>query len=231
MRSPATIHRIPSMLSSRIISRRTALLALLALLPLAAQAQPLRRPPPTPNADVIQHRGFTMRIATPVPDRAALETAMKHQLDIVADCGAKPEILALWRTIPLAVVTGGSEPGGNFKPGRGADIYSVLPPPDNPVVLHELIHALHYRYLPQSNNNPDIERFYRIAVDNALYPQGAYVLKNRNEFFAMTGSLYLWGKIARPPNDRATLFAKQPRYYEWLGELFGVKKKPQDAEG
>jgi hypothetical protein len=214
------------MLSSPI-SRRTALLSLLPLA--AAQAQPLRRPPPTPIAGVIQHRGFTMRIATPVPDRTALEAAMKHQLDIVADCGVKPEILALWRTIPLAVVTGGSEPGGNFKPGRGADIFAVLPPPDNPVVLHELIHALHYRYLPQSNDNRDVERFYRIAVDNALYPQGSYVLKNRNEFFAMTGSLYLWGKIARPPNDRATLFTKQPRYYEWLAELFGVKKDPKDA--
>lgn len=216
------------MLSSRI-SRRTALLW---LLPLAAQAQPLRRPPPAPITDVVQHRGFTMHIATPVPDRAALAAAMKHQLDIVADCGVKPEILALWRTIPIATAPGDGEPGGNFKPGRGVEIYAApIPPPENPVVLHELVHALHYRYVPQSNNNPDIERFYRIAVDNVLYPQGAYVLKNRNEFFAVTGSLYLWGKVAKPPHDRATLFAKQPRYYEWLGELFGVKKKPQDAEG
>src|SRR2546430_1917483 len=114
MRSPATSHLIPSMLSSRI-SRRTALLA---LLPLAAQAQPLRRPPPAPKTDVVQHRGFTVRVAPPVPDRAALEAAMKHQLDIVADCGAKPEILALWRTIPIALAPGDGEPGGNFKPGR-----------------------------------------------------------------------------------------------------------------
>jgi hypothetical protein len=213
------------------ISRRMALLWLLPLAAAQAQAQPLRRRPATPIADALQHRGFTMRITIRVPDRAALETAMKHQLDIVADCGVKPEILALWRTIPLTLVRGDGEPGGNFKPGRGAEIYAApIPPPDNPVVLHELVHALHYRYLPQSNNNPDIERFYRIAVDNALYPPNAYVLKNRNEFFAMTGSLYLWGKIARPPNDRATLFAKQPRYYEWLGELFGVKKNPQDVE-
>src|SRR6202051_1275648 len=97
------------MLSSPI-SRRTALLSLLPLA--AAEPPPLRRPPPTPIAGVIQHRGFTMRIATPVPDRTALEAAMKHQLDIVADCGVKPEILALWRTIPLAVVTGGSDTRG-----------------------------------------------------------------------------------------------------------------------
>ena len=223
------IHRPPSMLSSRV-SRRTALLSLLPFA--AAQAQPLRRALATPIVGVLQHRGFTLRIATsPVPDRPALEAAMKHQLDIVADCGVKPEILALWRTIPLTLVRGGGEPGGNFKPGRGAQIYATLPPPANPVVLHELIHALHYRYLPQSTNNPDIERFYRIAIDNTLYPQGSYVLKNRNEFFAVTGSLYLWGKVAVPPHDRATLFAKQPRYYEWLGELFGVKKNPQAADG
>jgi hypothetical protein len=50
------------------------------------------------------------------------------------------------------------------------------------------------------------------------------VLKNKAEFFAVTGSLYLSGYVARPPNDRETLRAKQPVYYAWLGILFGVKK-------
>ena len=49
-------------------------------------------------------------------------------------------------------------------------------------------------------------------------------MSNLGEFFAVTASLYLWGKVARPPHDRETLRAKQPYYYAWLGELFGVKK-------
>src|SRR5579859_940956 len=30
----------------------------------------------------------------------------------------------------------------------------------------------------------------------------SYVLKNCNEFFAVTGSLYLWNKVAIPPHER-----------------------------
>jgi hypothetical protein len=78
--------------------------------------------------------------------------------------------------------------------------------------------------MPQSNKNPDIIRFYQIAVRNNLYPKGAYMLINPGEFFAMTGSVYLWGKAAKEPHTREVLRAKQPIYYTWLGELFGVKK-------
>jgi hypothetical protein len=44
------------------------------------------------------------------------------------------------------------------------------------------------------------------------------------EFFAVTGSLYLWGNVDRSPHTRENLRAKQPVYYKWLGELFGVQK-------
>jgi hypothetical protein len=68
-------------------------------------------------------------------------------------------------------------------------------------------------------------RFYDIARQNELYPPDSYVLKNAQEFFAVTGSLYLWGNVDRPPNNRTTLHDKQPVYYQWLGDLFGVQKK------
>jgi hypothetical protein len=64
------------------------------------------------------------------------------------------------------------------------------------------------------------------------YPPDAYVLKNLQEFFAVTGSLYLWGNVDRPPpNNRATLHDKQPVYYQWLGDLFGVQKKASSMHG
>jgi hypothetical protein len=44
------------------------------------------------------------------------------------------------------------------------------------------------------------------------------------EFFAVTASLYLWGNVDRPPNTRAVLRARQPVYYRWLGDEFGVQK-------
>jgi hypothetical protein len=57
-----------------------------------------------------------------------------------------------------------------------------------------------------------------------LYPADAYVMKNVQEFFALTKSLYLWGNVDRPPHNRATLRDRQPVYYRWLGDLFGVQK-------
>jgi hypothetical protein len=87
-----------------------------------------------------------------------------------------------------------------------------------------LLHAYHFRVLPGAAKNPDLLRFYSRAVEGQLYPPGSYVLKNVQEFFAVTGSLYLWGNVDRPPHDRATLHEKQPVYYKWLGELFGVQK-------
>ena len=51
------------------------------------------------------------------------------------------------------------------------------------------------------------------------------MLKNVQEYFAVTGSLYLWGNVDRPPFNRTTLHDKQPVYYQWLGDLFGVQKK------
>jgi hypothetical protein len=210
------------------LSRRT----FLAAAPLLLTAQTSAR---APAPDLVNHelryRGFVMNLsaAERLPNFVALVEAMRHQFDIVADCGARPEILAVFRStrvalLPIAGFRASSGGGGNFTPARGAEINATEPPPNNPVVLHELLHALHHRYLPQSNDNPDIERFYRIAVERELYPRGEYLLTNRNEFFAMTGSVYLWGAAARAPNNRETLRAKQPNYYVWLGELFGVKK-------
>ena len=123
--------------------------------------------------------------------------------------------------VPRAALTA---PGGLFAPARGVEIAPIAPPPENPVVLHELLHALHNRYMPQGNDNPDITRFYQIALQKELYPKGEYMMSNRNEFFAMTASVYLWGKAAKAPHTREIVRAKQPVYYAWLGELFGVKK-------
>jgi hypothetical protein len=67
-------------------------------------------------------------------------------------------------------------------------------------------------------------RFYGEARNSGLYPPRSYVLSNQLEFFAVTGSLYLWGHVDRPPATRENLRARQPGYYAWLGELFGVRK-------
>ena len=153
-------------------------------------------------------------------------TSLKHQIDIVVECGAKPEIMAFFKSQPVSVKPGQGDGGGHFTSKvEGVTVDAAVVPPEKPVLLHELLHAYHFRVLPGAMQNPDLLRFYGIAKQNELYPPESYVLKNVQEFFAVTGSLYLWGNVDRPPNDRATLHDKQPVYYQWLGDLFGVQKK------
>jgi hypothetical protein len=174
---------------------------------------------------ILTYRGFTvdMTVVDKAANRDAIAASLKKQIDIVADCGVRPEIMAFWRSQKISLKFGSEDGGGRARPS-GIEIDATPQPPEKPIVLHELLHALHGRYLPNGGNNADVERFYDGAVETQAYPRGEYVLKNKAEFFAVTASLYLWGYVARAPHDRATLRAKQPVYYAWLGDLFGVKK-------
>ena len=224
------------------LSRRAFLLTVATVLAAQAPPPPTIRLPPEPAApapaaaapvpaatttgNTLSYRGFTvdMSAAAAMPNRAAIETSLKKQIDIVADCGAKNAIMAFFRTQKISLRSSGGEDGGGRFTSAGIEIRATPQPPEKPIVLHELIHALHARYLPNANRNADVLRFFHNALSGQLYPRGEYVVKNVNEFFAVTASLYLWGYVARSPNNRETLRTKQPYYYAWLGELFGVKK-------
>ena len=78
--------------------------------------------------------------------------------------------------------------------------------------------------MPGGYRNGDILTYFDRARSNGLYPRDAYVLKDVQEFFAVTASLYLWRHVDRPPFSREKLKAAQPVYYAWLGQLFGVAK-------
>ena len=163
-----------------------------------------------------------MTAAQNAPNFAAVKASLEKQIDIVADCGAKPEIVAFLRRQRMTLVPGIAD--GRYSRAKGVEIAVQVHPAEKPIVLHELLHALHDLYVKDGVKNADIDRFYGIAERGKFYPDGSYVLKNRNEFFAVTGSLYLWGFVATPPGNRETLRAKQPVYYDWLGQFFGVKK-------
>jgi hypothetical protein len=198
------------------LHRRAFLLGALTVLAGAAA------PPP-----VLRRAGFVIDL-TPVsglPDQPQIMAALERQIDITAGCGAKTEIATFFRGQKITAVPSTGRGGGLFTRPRGVEIDTIpLPPPDNPILLHELIHALHGGYLPGGNANPDIERFYQVALANDLYPQARYMMSNHREFFAVSGSLYLWGVIARPPFRRENLRARQPDYHAWLGDVFGVRK-------
>jgi hypothetical protein len=87
-----------------------------------------------------------------------------------------------------------------------------------PVMLHELLHAYHYNRIPQGFQNPDILLYYNLAKGETLYPPGEYLLTNEKEFFAVTASVFLYGKDAEL--TRSDLKQKLPDYFKYLVRLF-----------
>jgi hypothetical protein len=200
-----------------------ASLCLLGVTPEPAASPPVASPEPAPSATlargIIAYRGFTVDAAAIERDAGA-QAAVEHQLDVVADCGARADVLAFFRAQRIVVRPGARD---RFSRGSGIEV-DVHLPPQQPIVLHELLHAYHVYALPDGPRNADVLGFYAEARKGALYPPGSYVLRNPLEFFAVTASLYLSGHVDRPPFDRETLRARQPRYYGWLAQLFGVAK-------
>ena len=133
----------------------------------------------------------------------AVEASLRHQIDIVADCGAEPRILDFFKSQEIVVKPGQGDGGGRFSANsKGVSVDVAVDAPEKPVMLHELLHAYHWRVLPDAFRNPDVLRFYGRAKEGEFYPVDSYVLKNVQEFFAVTGSLYLWGNVDRPPHNR-----------------------------
>jgi hypothetical protein len=108
--------------------------------------------------------------------------------------------------------------------GRGIVMIrpSMMRYAQDPVMLHELLHAYHAQLLPNGYRNEGVLTHYNLAKSNKLYPADSYVLTNEQEFFAVTGSVFLSGKDSvHEPFTRENLKEKQPDYYKYLVGLFG----------
>jgi hypothetical protein len=97
----------------------------------------------------------------------------------------------------------------------------------DPVILHEFLHAYHAKLMPRGYDNPGIAGFYSEAKRTGSFGKDAYALKNKQEFFAVTASIFLAGKDSvHEPNTREKLKAQMPDYYKYLVGVFGF-----DPEG
>jgi hypothetical protein len=98
---------------------------------------------------------------------------------------------------------------------------------DDPVLLHEFMHAYHARLLPNGYDNKGVIGFYAEAKGKELFGKNVYAAVNHKEFFAVTASIFLSGKDStHEPNTRATLKEKMPGYYKYLVGLFGFDPDP-----
>ena len=99
------------------------------------------------------------------------------EIDIAADCGARPEIIRFFRGEEIVLKSGLGRLHGHFSSNSSnhIEIEDTVEPPQRPYVLHELLHAYHFGVLPGRFHNPDVLRFYNRAKTYKLYP--AKILK------------------------------------------------------
>jgi hypothetical protein len=90
-----------------------------------------------------------------------------------------------------------------------------------PILLRELLHFYHAHIFPLGVQEPAI--FYHYKAAEGLYQNSdGSILKNEQEFFAVTASIFLYGKDGVHELTRAQLKEKQPDYYKYLVWLFGI---------
>jgi hypothetical protein len=93
---------------------------------------------------------------------------------------------------------------------------------EDPVLLHEFLHAYHSKLMPQGFDNLGIRAYHADAMSKQVFGKEEYAMKNHKEFFAVTASIFLAGKESmHEPKTRAQLKEKLPKYYKYLVELFG----------
>lgn len=101
---------------------------------------------------------------------------------------------------------------------------------EDPVILHELLHAYHNKLMGGGLENLGIKAMYAQAVSKNAFPKEEYAMTNPQEFFAVTASVFLAGKgTLSEPHTRAQLKEKLPKYYKFLVELFGFDPEPASA--
>jgi hypothetical protein len=89
---------------------------------------------------------------------------------------------------------------------------------ERPVLLHELLHAYHDHVLPDGFSNQAALSWFKEATEKHLYSADQYLMTNEREFFAVTTSVFLFGRDGSV--DRAQIKQAQPDYYRYLAWLF-----------
>jgi hypothetical protein len=143
--------------------------------------------------------------AQAAPDIKDVVASLKHQIDIVVGCGAKPEIMTFFKSQPVAVKPGQGDGGGHFSSKvEGVTVDASVVPPEKPVLLHELLHAYHFRVLPGALQNPGLLLWDRTA-ERAL-PAGRLCAEERAGIFCRDGEPLSLGQCrpsAVQPHDAA----------------------------
>lgn len=194
---------------------RALLLAALFLLSPAAMAD-------------FDNRGFTIddRLLDS-EQKASFSTgaapSLTRQLAIVESVGLPPTMLEFFKQTKVVIDPAFRGQAGKFSVQNGEGVVT-LPltalAPNRPVLLHEFLHAYHFKLGP----TPAIRDAFEAASRSGVYPpqfQRAHFLENAREYFAVTGTIYLFGQIQQPPFDCKILAKNDPGYLAFLENTFG----------
>ena len=165
-------------------------------------------------------RGYQVNLEVDPPKPVI--KALIRQLEICDRAPVSERLHSFFKSIPIFLIPNGPGTVGRYWNGRIT--LRMRPFPDKPILLHEMLHAVHNQLVPNGVNNQDISNFYLKARDafTQIDPDDSedYFLKNDREFFAVTASIYLFGDIARPPYSMRNIEQSVPGYAAYLQNLF-----------
>ena len=147
--------------------------------------------------------------------------SIEQQIDLVEAVKVSPEVMAFFRAQRILI---NEDPEDISRAGLRTFLARRIHPADNPVLLHELIHRWTYDRIPGRAQNPELVRLYQAAKASGDFPASAYMLKNPNEFLAMTASTVIHGRAARPPFTRDNVRRKLPELYAFIVRTFGFQE-------
>jgi hypothetical protein len=175
---------------------------------------------------IVESRGFHIDAHQISPEQLAkVLPSLGDQLAIVEAVALPPRVLAFMRSVPLVIdPTLSGNPGLYTRDKKRAVVLlqPIVFPNNRPIVLHELLHAYQFQTLPLPT--PEIESAYEDAVQGNLYPvhfRSAHFLQNSHEYFAVIGSIFLFGQIQQPPYNCAITAARQRQFLTFLEAQFG----------
>lgn len=180
----------------------------------------------TEPPDSIHIHGFTVEYARVGLEKLQrMQSSLEHQMQIVEASGVPPATLEFFKGVPVVMVERMDAGFGHARRDEtGRQIVEMLAakiPSDRPILLHELLHAYHGVKLGPT---PMIRDSYWQAIQAGYYKQfsKAHFLEAPNEYFAVIGSIFLYGKrIDQPPYDCKLTAKYQPQFIEFLTEQFG----------
>lgn len=166
------------------------------------------------------YRGYVIEWQGGLP-AAAIVKSIEQQIDLVESVKVSPEVMAFFRAQRVII---NEDPEDISRAGIRTFLAHRVHPAENPVLLHELIHRWMYDRIAGRGQNPELVRLFEAARASGDWPASAYMYKNPSEFLAMTASVVIHGRAARPPFTRDAVRKKLPDVYAYVVREFGFQE-------